>query len=93
MLFRSTAGTLIGSGVALTPTIVAASHDQCVYTVVDRINLPGKTDDGSFWINSANVAVGPATPASGTAQISAWNCTLWGRTIPNMFTDPANLGS
>lgn len=77
----------------ISPVFTANNHDMHVSMVVDDVNMPCKQDNGSIWIDT--LAYGPAlltTPIT-TAGIDEFWVTVWGKTIPNRFTDPTHRGT
>jgi len=82
------------TGVPVTPMFAGVGHDQNFALAVGGLNIPGKKDNGSFWIDSIGTAMAAdTTPLSTTLNVDEFWVTLWGKTIPNRFSDPANRGS
>lgn len=87
------------SNAQISPTFTSAAHDQCVFGAVDNINIPCKKDNGSIWVDSmalgqaTGVGTAANTPQATDVDIDEWSWTVWGRTIPNKFSDPSNRGA
>jgi len=86
--------SITDTGIPMTPLFGGFGHDQNVTAVVDDVNLPGKQDNGSFWIDTLAMStlVVLTTPIT-TLGIDEFWVTLWGKTIPSRFTNPSNKGA
>jgi len=88
---------LLPAGLAQTnyqiaPVFTGSAHDQCLATVIDGINIPGKSDDGSLWVDVVGFKALSTTPTSGTNDIAGFAVSLWGCTAPTFATPRSNKG-
>ena len=77
----------------LSPVFSGSGHDQCTWGTVDGINLPGKKDDGSLWVDTLGFDSVAATPNSADLNIRDWAVNMWGRTAPAQFSTRTNKGT
>lgn len=76
----------------MAPVFVGAGHDHAAYAYVDGINIPGKPDDGSLWVDVIGFKGLFTTPSAGDNNIDGFAVSLWGRTAPSFVTNRTNKG-
>jgi hypothetical protein len=92
-------GTTTQTNRQITPVFAAVNHDQSVQVAVSGLNIPCRRDDGALWVDAMSLNQGQSelailllTPDGTDGDLDEWSMTLWGRTIPNKFTNMSNRG-
>lgn len=77
----------------MAPVFSGSGHNQCTWCVVDGINVPGKKDDGSLWVDTIAFGTIVSTPTSANVDVRDWAVNMWGRTVPAQFSARTNEGT